>query len=70
MSGSSESSPTRMMPIKATLWALPVHYRDLWKIRAPVGTTEGFDLQPFDKLIMVSVFFPFHPASSILYAFR
>lgn len=43
-----------VMPLKATLWALPVHYRDLWKIRAPVGTTEGFNLQPFDELIMVS----------------
>jgi len=41
-----------LMPLKATLWALPVHYHNLWKIRAPVQTTEGFNLQPFDTLIM------------------
>jgi len=41
-----------VMPKKATLWAVPVQYRDLWKIRAPVVNTEGFDLEPFDKLIM------------------
>jgi len=41
-----------VMPRSATLYALPVQYRDLWKIRAPVGSTEGFDLGPFDNLIM------------------
>ena len=37
----------------ASLWAVPVMYQDLWKIRAPVEQTEGFHLQPFDALIMV-----------------
>lgn len=43
-----------LTPIKAELWAVPVHYRDLWKIRAPVGIVEGFDLGHFDKAVMVS----------------
>ena len=46
-------SPAFAMPTKATVWAVPVMYRDLWKIRAPVVSTEGFDLGPFDKIIMV-----------------
>ena len=66
--------PKWLLPQRATLWALPVHYKDLWKIRAPVEYTEGFNLQPFDDLIMVSLgtsfyFFPFsvlrgHPLST------
>ena len=47
--------PKWLLPQRATLWALPVHYKDLWKIRAPVEYTEGFNLQPFDDLIMVSL---------------
>ena len=49
--------PKWLLPQRATLWALPVHYKDLWKIRAPVEYTEGFNLQPFDDLIMVSLIF-------------
>ena len=42
------------MPKCAKLWALPVHYKDLWKIRAPVQIVEGFDLSHFDQVVMVS----------------
>ena len=33
--------------------AIAVDFNDLWKIRAPVGHCEGFDLHTFDKLIEV-----------------
>jgi hypothetical protein len=42
------------MPTSGQLWAVPVHYRDLWKIRAPVEVVEGFDLKHFDQVVMVS----------------
>jgi len=43
----------KVMPISAALFAMPVEFDHLWKIRAPVGNVEGFDLQDFDNLIMV-----------------
>ncbi len=33
---------------------MPVEFKDLWKIRAPVGVVEGFDLSFFDDLVQVS----------------
>merc|ERR1711990_750433 len=33
------------------MFCLPVHYRDLWKIRAPLGQVEGFKMGHFDKII-------------------
>lgn len=45
-----DPSPT-LAPRSATLWALPVWYRDLWKIRAPLHTCNGFKMGVFDKLI-------------------
>lgn len=41
------------MPNKAFIYALAIELKDLWKIRAPVGATQGVDLTHFDKLIMV-----------------
>jgi len=41
------------MPIAATIKALAVEFKDLQKIRAPLGICEGFDLSSFDKLIQV-----------------
>ena len=40
------------MPIKATIWACPVTFSHLWKIRAPLNIVEGFDLSHFDEVIM------------------
>lgn len=41
------------MPVIATIRAVAVEFKDLQKIRAPLGTCEGFDLSSFDKLIQV-----------------
>ncbi|XP_064466661.1 protein arginine N-methyltransferase 7-like isoform X2 [Ornithodoros turicata] len=42
------------IPCKAVIRAMAVEFSDLWKIRAPVVQTEGFDLTSFDKLVEVS----------------
>jgi len=42
---------TFITPCKAKLFLLPVHYVDLWKIRAPLGTVEGFKMKHFDNII-------------------
>jgi protein arginine N-methyltransferase 7 len=42
-----------ILPQGASLMAIPVEFDDLWKIRAPVGLCEGFDLSSFDDLIEV-----------------
>ena len=46
-------NPPFIMPKQAQLWAVPVYYHDLWKIRAPLRNVEGFDMNEFDCLIMV-----------------
>ncbi|ELT87312.1 hypothetical protein CAPTEDRAFT_168548 [Capitella teleta] len=40
-----------VLPQGASLMAIVVDFEDLWKIRAPVGLCEGFDLSTFDDLI-------------------
>ena len=40
------------MPRSAELWALPVKFEDLWKIRSPLHAVEGFDMKHFDDIIM------------------
>ncbi|XP_030374210.1 protein arginine N-methyltransferase 7 [Scaptodrosophila lebanonensis] len=42
-------------PCVARIFALPVHFLDLHKIRTPVGNCEGFDLTLFDKMVEHSV---------------
>ncbi|CAL4105088.1 unnamed protein product, partial [Meganyctiphanes norvegica] len=39
------------MPKKMTVWGVPVQYRDLWKIRAPLHECNGFKMDIFDSLI-------------------
>lgn len=39
------------IPQGFSLKAVGVDFKDLWKIKAPVHTVEGFDLSSFDKLI-------------------
>lgn len=46
-----------ILPKTARIYALPVEFLDLHKIRSQVGICEGFDLQVFDTLIEVSGFF-------------
>ena len=43
---------SRVMPCAAEIWAVPVRYRDLWKIRRPLNRVEGFEMRPFDDIIM------------------
>jgi protein arginine N-methyltransferase 7 len=44
-----------ILPRKAELWAVPVHFADLWKIRCPLHFVEGFQMEHFDNIIMVSM---------------
>ncbi|KAK8730718.1 hypothetical protein OTU49_007885 [Cherax quadricarinatus] len=38
-------------PATVKIWGIPVQYRDLWKIRAPLSQCSGFKMDIFDKLI-------------------
>ncbi|XP_071451917.1 protein arginine N-methyltransferase 7 isoform X2 [Hetaerina americana] len=40
-----------IMPVGASIWAMAVQFKDLWKIRAPVHCVEGFKVEDFDQLI-------------------
>ncbi len=50
---SNDEGQPKLMPFKAEIWAMPVFYKDLWKIRAPLHEVEGFKMKPFDDIIMV-----------------
>lgn len=39
------------LPRTFALYGVAVQFRDLWKIRAPIGQAEGFQLDAFDRLI-------------------
>uniref|UniRef100_A0A915KH19 Protein arginine N-methyltransferase n=1 Tax=Romanomermis culicivorax TaxID=13658 RepID=A0A915KH19_ROMCU len=45
----------QVIPNKAEICAIPVEFEHLWKIRAPVGKVEGFDLKPFDDVIQAAI---------------
>ncbi|XP_047371347.1 protein arginine N-methyltransferase 7 isoform X2 [Vespa velutina] len=51
---SQYSSQVQKLPIAATIKAVAVEFKDLHKIRAPLGVCEGFDLSSFDKLVQES----------------
>ena len=40
-----------LCPQRARLCLLPMHFTDLYKIRSPLGTVEGFKMDHFDKII-------------------
>ncbi|XP_041375692.1 protein arginine N-methyltransferase 7-like isoform X2 [Gigantopelta aegis] len=48
------SSSVTVLPVSMTIKAVGMQFSDLWKIRAPVGNCEGFDLHIFDQLIQNS----------------
>lgn len=50
---SNYPSSIARMPVAATVKAVAVEFKDLQKIRAPLGTCEGFDLSSFDRLFQV-----------------
>ncbi|XP_069687860.1 protein arginine N-methyltransferase 7-like isoform X2 [Periplaneta americana] len=45
------STTATVLPIGASVWAMAVQFHDLWKIRAPLHSVEGFKVTDFDKLI-------------------
>ncbi|XP_029010518.1 protein arginine N-methyltransferase 7 isoform X2 [Betta splendens] len=46
-----------ILPRSATLHVVAVEFRDLWRIRAPCGTCEGFDVTPMDEMVQRSLDF-------------
>uniref|UniRef100_A0A8B9KLE4 Protein arginine N-methyltransferase n=1 Tax=Astyanax mexicanus TaxID=7994 RepID=A0A8B9KLE4_ASTMX len=46
-----------ILPSSATLYLLAVEFQDLWRIRAPCGTCEGFDVSPMDEMVQQSLDF-------------
>lgn len=43
----------KIVPSSAEFYVMAVQFQDLWKIRAPVMSVEGFSLKPFDEIIQV-----------------
>lgn len=50
---SNYSTKVSRMPISCTVNAVAVEFKDLHKIRAPLGICEGFDMKIFDRLLEV-----------------
>ncbi|XP_066504878.1 protein arginine N-methyltransferase 7 [Hoplias malabaricus] len=46
-----------VLPSSASLHLLAVEFQDLWRIRAPCGTCEGFDVSPMDEMVQQSLDF-------------
>ena len=43
------------VPARAHIYAMAIDLKDLWKIRAPVRTTQAMDLLHFDQLMEVAI---------------
>uniref|UniRef100_A0A3Q4MAD1 Protein arginine N-methyltransferase 7 n=1 Tax=Neolamprologus brichardi TaxID=32507 RepID=A0A3Q4MAD1_NEOBR len=50
-----------ILPRSASLHMVAVEFQDLWRIRAPCGTCEGFDVTPMDEMVQC---LPQQPISS------
>lgn len=46
-----------ILPGSASLHMVAVEFQDLWRIRAPCGTCEGFDVSPMDEMVQKSLDF-------------
>ncbi|KAK1803976.1 hypothetical protein P4O66_003911 [Electrophorus voltai] len=46
-----------ILPASATLYMLAVEFQDLWRIRAPCSTCEGFDVGAMDEVVQNSLDF-------------
>uniref|UniRef100_A0A8C4T7X6 Protein arginine N-methyltransferase n=1 Tax=Erpetoichthys calabaricus TaxID=27687 RepID=A0A8C4T7X6_ERPCA len=46
-----------IMPHSASLFMVAVEFKDLWRIRSPCGTCEGFDVSVMDEMIQKSLDF-------------
>ncbi|XP_009986846.1 PREDICTED: protein arginine N-methyltransferase 7-like, partial [Tauraco erythrolophus] len=51
------SSDVTVLPQSASLHMMIVEFQDLWRIRSPCGTCEGFDVQTMDDMIKNSLNF-------------
>ncbi|KAM6354393.1 protein arginine N-methyltransferase 7 isoform 3-T6 [Alca torda] len=47
------TSSVTVLPQSASLHMMIVEFQDLWRIRSPCGTCEGFDVQTMDDMIKV-----------------
>jgi protein arginine N-methyltransferase 7 len=47
----------KIIPTQAKIYAVPVHFLDLYKIRSPLGEVESFDHRIFDQFIEVYITF-------------
>lgn len=59
------SEQAAVFPKLLTIRAMAVCFRDLWKIRSPVGMCEGFNIQLFDDLVEVVISFRQHQITSV-----
>uniref|UniRef100_A0A8C3L754 Protein arginine methyltransferase 7 n=1 Tax=Chrysolophus pictus TaxID=9089 RepID=A0A8C3L754_CHRPC len=50
------ASNVTVLPQSAALHMMIVEFQDLWRIRSPCGTCEGFDVQTMDDMIKVRLF--------------
>uniref|UniRef100_A0A8C5RAC3 Protein arginine N-methyltransferase 7 n=1 Tax=Laticauda laticaudata TaxID=8630 RepID=A0A8C5RAC3_LATLA len=48
------TSDVTVLPQSASLHLMTVEFKDLWRIRSPCGTCEGFDMRIMDDMIKVS----------------
>ncbi|KAL0968259.1 hypothetical protein UPYG_G00264410 [Umbra pygmaea] len=46
-----------ILPRSATLYMVAVEFQNLWRIRAPCGSCEGFDVGPMDDMVQTSLDF-------------
>ncbi|XP_048372013.1 protein arginine N-methyltransferase 7 isoform X1 [Sphaerodactylus townsendi] len=51
------TSDVTILPQSASLHMMIVEFKDLWRIRSPCGTCEGFDVQIMDEMIKTSLDF-------------
>uniref|UniRef100_A0A8B9Q7I4 Protein arginine N-methyltransferase n=1 Tax=Apteryx owenii TaxID=8824 RepID=A0A8B9Q7I4_APTOW len=51
------ASDVTVLPQSASLHVMIVEFQDLWRIRSPCGTCEGFDVQTMDDMIKNSLNF-------------
>nr|XP_056718496.1 protein arginine N-methyltransferase 7 [Euleptes europaea] len=51
------ASDVTILPQSASLHMMIVEFKDLWRIRSPCGTCEGFDVQIMDEMIKNSLDF-------------
>lgn len=63
------SETAEVFPQLLTIKAMAVSFRDLWKIRSPVGMCEGFNIQLFDQLIEVHTLILYYKATIAMLLF-